>query len=410
MLPENGTVMRSDQTEFPLGNEASMFSDNGCSISLNFDDRTLENFDTGIFGMISNYDLSDYSSTNWLDFINLATETRPPQEPPALHTNSHEYSFPFLDGFTSRTGLVSSFDCGSPIQRQEVLAAVLRSLAKGGLEVSQSVPKQVVTRTGRSKDAMPFFAIPLTQYSSLFDPLSLKSHEITLLVKEVVTVKPRNSTVTITWSPSLEIECSVFFSPANLRKFLEFYWAIWHPNVNFVHRPMFDPAGCKSILLATMVLIGKCDSLSAGSSLTTAGACVSPDSSDNEDAKTWFNCVEEMVFIDDDFCSDTLSSDTASFNPLSNRPKIEALQAAYMVVLYQNWEGTDASKRRMRRYRYSNVVSVSSLEPSVGRLIKVVKQAARDIGIDSAKHVNYHEQSKEEFNWGGFVAREELIR
>ncbi|RDL41437.1 uncharacterized protein BP5553_01416 [Venustampulla echinocandica] len=355
-----------------------MFSDNRCSISLDFDDVTFEHFDADALGILPDFDLSDYPSANWLDLINLTVETRPPQETRALSTNSHEYSFPFLDSFTSRTGFVSSFDCGSLIQRQGVLVAVLRSLAKGEPALSQLVPGHLDFGTGHSKDATPLATIPLLQSSWPYDPLSLKTSEIILLVKEVVTVKPRNSAVTITWSLALEEKCSVFFSSTNLRKFLELYWAIWHPNVNFVHRPTFNPAGCKPILLASMALIG---------------ACVSPDPADNEDAKTWFNCVEEMVFIDDDFCSDTLSTNTAPFNPPWDRRKIEALQAAYMVVLYQNWEGTDASKRRMRRYRYSNVVS-----------------AARDISIGSAKHANYNQQTKQEFNWGEFVAREELIR
>ena len=78
----------------------------------------------------------------------------------------------------------------------------------------------------------------------------------------------------------------------------------------------------------------------------------------------WFNCVEEMVFTDDDFCSDTEPSSPGSevsqpANVLASRRKLQALQAAYIVCLYQNWEGTDASKRRIRRFRFSTVVSVS---------------------------------------------------
>ena len=76
---------------------------------------------------------------------------------------------------------------------------------------------------------------------------------------------------------------------------------------------------------------------------------------DNEDAKTWFNCVEEMVFTDEDFNSDP----AYPFNPAANRRKIQALQASYMVCLFQNWEGADASKKRIRRSRYGTVVSVS---------------------------------------------------
>lgn len=85
------------------------------------------------------------------------------------------------------------------------------------------------------------------------------------------------------------------------------------------------------------------------------GACVSPDPVDNENARMWLNCVEEMVFADDD----VNSLPVFPFNPSANRRKIQALQACYMVCLFQNWEGSDATKRRIRRHRYSTVVSVS---------------------------------------------------
>lgn len=78
---------------------------------------------------------------------------------------------------------------------------------------------------------------------------------------------------------------------------------------------------------------------------------------DNEDARTWFNCVEEMVFIDDDFNSDLTYQ--SSSNMSIQRRKIQAVQAAYIVCLYQNWEGADASKSRIRRYRFATLVSVS---------------------------------------------------
>ena len=90
---------------------------------------------------------------------------------------------------------------------------------------------------------------------------------------------------------------------------------------------------------------------------------MSPDAADNEDAKMWFNCVEEMVFTDDDFCRDIdppAEIDIESpVSTVDNQRKLQALQAAYLVCLYQNWEGTDASKRRIRRHRFSTVVSVS---------------------------------------------------
>ena len=215
--------------------------------------------------------------------------------------------------------------------------------------------------------------IPQSWFS---DPLSIKTHEILLLVEEVVTIKPRNSPVTLQWSPALKNACLQFFSPINLRKYLGFYWALWHPNVNFVHKPSFDAVSAKPALLAAMALIG---------------ASVSPNMPDNEDARMWLNCVEEIVFIDDDFNSDL--NYPASNNMTIHRPKLQALQAAYIVCLYQNWEGSDSSKSRIRRFRFANLVST-----------------ARDIGITTATHLNYSMLVRADFQWKEFAAREELIR
>jgi hypothetical protein len=105
-----------------------------------------------------------------------------------------------------------------------------------------------------------------------------------------------------------------------------------------------------------------------------------------------------MVFTDDDFCSDTepgspADDDTNPASALHCKRKLQALQASYIVCLYQNWEGSDTSKRRIRRHRFSTVVSV-----------------ARDIGIPMAKHLEYGRQLKHEFDWHEYVVREELIR
>lgn len=70
----------------------------------------------------------------------------------------------------------------------------------------------------------------------------------------------------------------------------------------------------------------------------------------------WLNCVEEIVFIDDDFNSDLPNSSSGSF--AIHHRKIQILQAAFIVCLYQTWEGTDSSKGCIRRYRFATLVSV----------------------------------------------------
>lgn len=180
----------------------------------------------------------DYASPSWQDLLTMAAEGDPGRDGPK--------SFQFLDKITSSTGLAQSFDCGTPEQRAQVLSTI-QSETGSESEASADMNFEIL-------DSPPTDGVSLNW---LDDPLSLKTHQILLLIKDVVTVKPRNSAVTLDWSPGLQQACVQFFSPANLRKFLGLYWAIWHPNVNFVHRPSFDPASAKPAVLTTMTLLGK---------------------------------------------------------------------------------------------------------------------------------------------------------
>ena len=182
--------------------------------------------DSSLFDYLGNYtsvsDMLEGSTNNqdWLDFVSLAAGNF------QIHQDSNldNYKFHFLDNFTRRSGLVDSFDCGTYEQRV-----------------------QIVTR---------FLETDIPCHPLSMDPLTIQTHQILLNIKEVVTVKPRNSVVELEWSSVLEQTCMQFFSPQNLRKFLALYWHIWHPNVNFVHRPTFEPVKAKSILVAAMALIG----------------------------------------------------------------------------------------------------------------------------------------------------------
>ena len=200
-----------------------------------------------VFGTFSDSHLPGVSSPTWQSLLPFASGSQAEGETDSAMEQIGRYRFDFLDRFTSQTGFVLSFDCGTLRQRQEVMSYIQCEMLACG-------PRQAATSSlaETANNAL------LDGVSSnwLNDPLALKTHEILLLVKEVVTVKPRNSAVTLSWSTSMEQACLKFFSPLNLRKFIEFYWAMWAPNVNFVHRPAFDAASSKSILVAVMVLIG----------------------------------------------------------------------------------------------------------------------------------------------------------
>jgi hypothetical protein len=331
---------------------------------------------------LSKNDFDDPSET-WQDFLNFTSGT---QTPHAASDDGDEDdgSLRFLANFTSKTGLVSSFDCGTLEQRWRVAFNFANSVAESSAikpSVASGSPELSIVFEGdaTTSDTNKEHSARTVVGQWLSDPLALKSHEIITSIREIVLHKSRNSCVTFSWSDTVQETCVRFFSPMNIRQYIYFYWAIWHPNVNIVHKPTFDPSSSKPELIAAMSLMG---------------ACVSPEPKDLEAAKRWFNCVEEMVFNDDDLCDDTplpVCRDTGELQ--WRREKLRALQAAYMVCLYQNWEGASSSKRRIRRYRYSTVVA-----------------AARDTGIHNSRHPDYSRQNLCDFSFSGFAVREELIR
>ena len=206
------------------------------------------------------------TSPIWTDFLelmqggpfaeNFAIPENPQQTQSAPHkTGGRRYTFMFLENFTRRTGLLESFECGSPALREQAGANFIRKQADGYSLQTPGLPDTLGTlSTVRLlAEAPPFTTVP-NQW--LHDPLMIKIHQIIALAKEVVTLKPRNSVVTMEWSALLEQKCIDFFSLDNVRKFIELYWAIWHPNVNLVHRPTFDPAAASPTLLAAMTVMG----------------------------------------------------------------------------------------------------------------------------------------------------------
>lgn len=218
----------------------------------------LQNFGTGPINTFFDPSSAQYSSPDWQEFPALAPETPAIFETPPSNERPRQ-SLHFLGKFTSNTGLVSSFDCGTHEQREQLAAELERHISSQLQHrimslpaLSMDVPPPMILETISDTSSTDEF--PLDWFN---DPLSLKTHEILLLIEEVVTIKPRNSSVTLDWSPALKSACLQFFSPSNIRRFLGFYWAIWHPNVNFVHRPTFDPLAAKPTVVGAMALIGK---------------------------------------------------------------------------------------------------------------------------------------------------------
>ncbi|KAL4810628.1 hypothetical protein BDV18DRAFT_155241 [Aspergillus unguis] len=171
-------------------------------------------------------------------------------------------------------------------------------------------------------------------------PLAFETHQIVMGLKETIRRKPRRSAVTLEWSPIVERMCFHFFSPPNLCRYLDAFWSAWYPNCPIIHKPSFNPAKASPFLLASMAIIGSC----------------LLERQDHQNAEMWFDAVEEMVF-DAEFLQEDAD---ASLDDAEHKSQtLQALQAAYLVCIFQNWEGSETTKRRIRRRRYSTVVAVA---------------------------------------------------
>lgn len=273
----------------------------------------------------------------------------------------------FLAKFTSTStkGMANSFDCGNPEERRRVIL-ILTNTAGRSNRLSTS-------DAGR---ALMF------QQLLLVHPLAAKTHEI------VVGISQHHHATTfdgINWQDSLAVNeslCHQFFSPANLDRYLMAFWSFWYPNWPVFHKPSFDPTRTPARLLATIAIIG---------------ACLTPEDADRDAAMHWLGAVEEWVFTDPAFSDDDFLNAAGEPDMAAVRDRLDALRAAYCIILVCSWEGKESQKRRARRTRYSQVISVA-------RSLQVSGLTTHgDLGA-------YLRIGNVQENWQRFVLKEELIR
>ena len=169
-------------------------------------------------------------------------------------------------------------------------------------------------------------------------------------------------TILSDWSDVLEQRFLNFFSPGCVASALDLYWSIWHPNWPVIHRPTFSVEKSPLPLLAAMTVIGSCYI-------------------NLEDARYWFDVVEDLVFNE-------LQSTSNRQQP---HRRVQNIQAAYLTCVYQTWEGGEIARTRIRRSRFRDIVT-----------------ASRDLGIASIKHDV--PADLEHFDWIRFIHVEESIR
>lgn len=180
-----------------------------------------------------------------------------------------------------------------------------------------------------------------TERATVYDPLSEVAKEIVARLTSSIVTKAPNSPIRLEPSMVLAKRAGDFFSPSNLRRFIELYWSTWYTHWPVIHRPTFVLSSIPYTLIAAMVLIG---------------ASYSADLEDRCCAKLFCDAVEEMIFGDEYFGD---SSSYSVLNAVCINRRLRALQAAHAICLCQFWEGDGRARRRVRKHRYGQVVAVS---------------------------------------------------
>ncbi|KAH7116307.1 hypothetical protein EDB81DRAFT_701899 [Dactylonectria macrodidyma] len=244
----------------------------------------------------------------------------------------------FLEKFTSTHGMASSFDCGSSRDRKRIMLALAPAPS----------PAQLST--------------PERNWNAVSHGSELPS-------------------ITTGWTPLTMMLCYRFFSPSNLDKYLVSFWSFWHPNWPVFHKPTFDPVDYPARLLASMALIG---------------ACLVTDDCDHGQSLFWIAAVEEWVLSDPSFSETPIPESHGELDEPQVRSRLNALRAAYCLVLVQSWEGSGSQKLRARRSRFTQVVAV-----------------ARSFGPSILTHGDLNKYTwvnDLHRNWRIFILKEELIR
>ncbi|KAJ5619162.1 hypothetical protein N7510_003146 [Penicillium lagena] len=216
---------------------------------------------------------------------------------------------------------------------------------------------------------------PSPTQESISRSLDAKSHQLVDSLRTVICGRQNDDVITLDWSSSLHKLCQEFFSPPNIRRFLEYFWSLWYPHCPIVHRPLFDSYAATPALLCVMVVIG---------------ACLSSRDSDNQTARMWLDSVEELIFSHACF----RKSHSQGYDDIVwKKEMLQSIQAAYLVSSLQKREGSVEAQARIRRYRHASMVAL-----------------ARHIGPGNASHRNLHLHEASLPWWKQFAEEEELIR
>lgn len=259
---------------------------------------------------------------------------------PTVINVSFLVQFPFLENFTKSFGLLDSFECGG---RERVSSP---SMTQDGNQ--RSIDWLPPRHDGNSLSTSCAMAIGSTMMNSRheddYQDILRVTHSIVAEIRKTAIGGAHRGMDPLTWSPSVEARCYEFYHPSNLQKYLSLFWSCWYPNWPTIHRPTFNVTRRSPKLVAAMAIVG---------------ACVSSDQTESALARTWFEAIELTIFNDDVFFEDDpwLAWEMRD-NQDDQQRYLDILQAAYCVCLFQTWEGSKKSRKRVLQLRFNTMLQV----------------------------------------------------
>lgn len=145
-------------------------------------------------------------------------------------------------------------------------------------------------------------------------------------------------------------QADTFFSLPNVHIFIQTYFHHFHPHFSVIHRPSFDLKTASPRLLVAVCL---------------AGSLYMSLSDDVARGRNLLDLAEDFIFRDATLKrvakgrpSTESKNDVANDSTGACESSLEILQAAFIIVILQNWEGNNAAQRRARIERMQQLVSV----------------------------------------------------
>lgn len=313
-----------------------------------------------------------------------------PAPRPSLPSGLPTMKLSFLEHFTATSGFASSFDCGNSIQRAQIMKKLTSQPCQRSLSTTNTSKRADSTHQNglllSEKDANGSCTETnephrLGSISCCWSchPLYLKSEEIIQGIRQTVESLDAGS-----WTTSLEHECRQFFAPPQIERLVVAFFALWYPNVPVFHRPSFITAQKPAPLVAALALVG---------------ATLTSNEVEHFGALRWIDIIEEYVFSDPSLCADPVitCNKSAAEIMLTLEPRVDAIRAAYCVVLFLQWEGDETQSNRARIVRYPKVIastrSILALGPIQHDLLSV-----------------YLEDRQPYMSWKRSTLKEECIR